>query len=105
MVYYFRDVEALNKFAHGDLHRKAWDWIVKAGYMHIGFFHEAFCVPRGAYESIYVNCQPLLMGQTSVKCVDGDGGEEVWVRPIVDADTGALRSQFGRMGRAFKEHI
>ena len=52
MVYHFRDVEGLNDFAHDDIHRKAWAWIVKAGYNHIGFFHEAFCVPRHAYESI-----------------------------------------------------
>jgi len=103
MVYYFRDVDGLNKFAHDDLHRKAWDWIVKAGHKHIGFFHEAFCVPQRAYESIYVNFRPLLMGATSIKCTD-ENGEENWVRPIVDANVGPLKSQFGRMGRAFKEY-
>ena len=61
IVYYFRDVEGLNKFAHDPVHREAWDWIAKAGYKHIGFFHEAFCVPQKAYESIYVNFQPLLV--------------------------------------------
>ena len=103
-IYYFRDIEGLNKFAHDDFHRKAWDWIVKANHKHIGFFHEAFCVPAKAYESIYVNCQPLLMGSTSVKCTD-ENGEEKWVRPIVDADVGPLKGQFGRMGRAFREHV
>ena len=104
MVYYFRDVDGLNRFAHDDIHRKAWDWIVKAGYKHIGFFHEVFCVPPKAYESIYVNFQPLLMGATSVKCYDEDG-QDTWVRPIVDADVRPLRSQFGRIGRAFKETV
>lgn len=103
MVYYFRDVDGLNKFAHDDIHRKAWDWIVKADHKHIGFFHEAFCVPARAYESVYVNFQPLLMGQTSIRCTNEDG-DETWVRPIVDADVGPLKSQFGRMGRASKEY-
>lgn len=104
MMYYFRDVEGLNRFAHDDIHRKAWDWIVKAGHKHVGFFHEAFCVPQKAYESIYVNFQPLLMGATSIRCTD-ENGEDNWIRPVVDADVGPLRSQFGRMGRAFKENV
>ncbi|KAK5105722.1 hypothetical protein LTR62_002338 [Meristemomyces frigidus] len=104
MVYYFRDVEGLNKFAHDDVHRKAWDYLAKSGPKHIGFFHEAFCVPPKAYESIYGNFPPLLMGAASVLCV-GETGDDAWVRPTVSADLGALRSQFGRMGRAFKETL
>jgi len=103
LVYFFKDVESLNKFAHDDIHRKAWDWIVKTDHKHIGFFHESFCVPRQAYETIYVNFQPILMGSTSIKCADEEGGE-TYVQPVVSADTGPLKSQFGRMGRAFKEH-
>ncbi|KAK1066067.1 hypothetical protein LTR12_008066 [Friedmanniomyces endolithicus] len=105
MMYYFRDVEGLNKFAHDDVHRKAWDFLAKAGYKHIGFFHEAFCVPPKAYESIYGNFPPFLMGAASVKCVDEGTGEKTWVRPVVSADTASLRSQFGRMGRAFNETL
>lgn len=104
MVYYFKDIEGLNRFAHGDIHRKAWDWIVKAGHKHIGFFHEAFAVPPKAYETIYVNFPPLLMGATSIKVTD-ENDEEVWIQPIVDADTGPLKSQFGRMGRGFQETL
>ncbi|KAK5146338.1 hypothetical protein LTR32_002063 [Rachicladosporium monterosium] len=87
MMYYFRD------------------FLVKAGYKHIGFFHEAFCVPPKAYESIYGNFPPFLMGAASVKCVDEGTGEETWVRPVVSAEVGSLRSQFGRMGRAFNETL
>lgn len=101
-IYYFKDVDGLNKFAHDDIHRKAWDWIVKADHKHIGFFHEAFCVPAKAYESIYVNCQPMLMGATNVKVID-DEGEEKWVQPVVDANAGPLKSQLGRMGRSVRE--
>lgn len=102
MVYYFKDIEGLNRFAHGDIHRKAWDWIVKAGHKHIGFFHEAFAVPPTAYETIYVNFQPLLMGATNTR-VANYNGEEVWMQPLVDADVGPLKSQLGRMGRGFRK--
>ncbi|KAK3640758.1 hypothetical protein LTR56_004461 [Elasticomyces elasticus] len=103
MMYYFRDVESLNRFAHDDVHRKAWDYLAK-GPKHIGFFHEAFCVPPKAYESIYGNFPPFLMGAASVRCVD-ETGDDTWIRPVVSADAGPLRSQFGRMGRAFKETL
>ncbi|CAD0010044.1 unnamed protein product, partial [Aureobasidium pullulans] len=112
MVYYFRNVEGLNKFAHDPIHRRAWEWIQREGGKHVGFFHEAFVTPRGGYESIYVNLQPLLMGAARVECVvtggdDGGDGEgqgegtrgKSWVSTLVSADTPSLKSQFGRMGR------
>ncbi|KAK5105636.1 hypothetical protein LTR62_002641 [Meristemomyces frigidus] len=104
MVYYSRDFEGMNKFAHDDVQRKAWDYLAKSGLKHIGFFHEAFCVPPKAYESIYGSFPPFLMGAASVLCV-GETGDDAWVRPTVSADLGALRSQFGRMGRAFKKTL
>lgn len=106
VVFYFRDVEGLNRFAHDEVHRRAWDWVVRAGHKHIGFFHEAFCVSRSAYESIYVNLPPLLMGAASVKCEMSDGdaaGEERWVESLVSADTPALRTQFRRMDQGFRD--
>ncbi|KAI9723189.1 MAG: hypothetical protein M1828_004292 [Chrysothrix sp. TS-e1954] len=106
LVYYFRDIEGLNAFAHDETHRKGWDWLVKSKYPHIGFMHEAFSVDKGAYESIYQNFPPTLMGNITMKVNDeGSGGAEKWVRPIVSADKGALRSQFGRMRKsAGREH-
>jgi fumagillin biosynthesis monooxygenase len=104
-IYYFRDVEGLNRFAHDKIHREAWDWVQKAGHKHIGFFHEVFCTPQKSYESIYVNFQPLLMGATSVNCEDTDEEKDggPWVQALVNADVGPLKSQFARMNRSFKE--
>ena len=45
------------------------------------------------------------MGATSLKCDDQEEGGEKWVQPIVDADAGPLKSQFGRMGRAFEQSV
>lgn len=98
LAYYFRDVEGLNRFAHDPIHREAWNFLSKAGYKHIGFFHELFTAPRQTYETIYVNFQPVLMGATSVRCATGDGFYS-WVPSLVSADCGPLRSQFTRMGR------
>ncbi|KAK4245130.1 hypothetical protein C7999DRAFT_43320 [Corynascus novoguineensis] len=66
-IYYFRNLEGLNRFAHDDIHRRAWDWYnrecLRRGYTHLGIFHEAFVVPAGAYETLYVNMQPTLLAQ------------------------------------------
>ena len=74
------------------------------GYRHIGFTHEIFNVPRKAYESVYLNCEPNLMGSISVKRVQDEEGntleEPEWLSPLVAADKGVLRSSFGRMGRS-----
>ena len=103
IVFYFRSVEGLNKFAHGPAHRVGWDMYNKAGHKHIGFMHEVFSVPRRAYESIYLNCSPHLLGGTSIKRVqDGEGNaleQPEWMNPLVAADKGVMRSSFGRLGR------
>lgn len=96
LVFYFRNVEGLHRFAHGKVHRDAWDWTVKAGHKHIGFFHETFCVPRKAYESIYVNMPPTLFGRSSVMCRDDGEGEQV-VSTLVSAD-GLLNTMVRRLG-------
>jgi fumagillin biosynthesis monooxygenase len=103
LIYYFRDIEGSNRFAHDELHRKAWDWFKKSDIKHIGIFHESFCTTRGAYETIYVNSNPVLLGAADTKCVDAKTGDEVWVNPLVSADTKELRSQAKRLGRHMKE--
>lgn len=107
MIAYFRDVDALNKFAHDKVHRDGWDWYhrfaKKEGNSHIGIFHETFVTRPGDYETIYVDCPPTLLGAANVK-VESDNekkapnGEETWTRPLVSADHPALRSQSKRMG-------
>lgn len=109
MIGYFRDVECLNRFAHDAIHRDGWDWYVrfakKEGNSHMGIFHETFVTRPGDYETIYVDCPPTLLGGSNVRVV-GDaggeekaaGGEEEWIRPLVDGNHSGLRSQSMRMG-------
>lgn len=105
-IYYFRDIEGLNAFAHAKTHRDTWDWynraVTKLGYKHIGIYHEAFYSAPGKYETIYVNIPPVLLGNTSVPTRNEETGEDEWIRPLVDAEIPALRTQFQRMGRDMK---
>ncbi|KAH6843491.1 hypothetical protein B0I37DRAFT_448783 [Chaetomium sp. MPI-CAGE-AT-0009] len=105
-VYYFRDLGGLNRFAHDRIHREVWDWYnkecLKKGYSHIGIFHEAFCAPAGAYETIYVNMQPTLLAAGSADVKNEATGTSEWVRTVVDASSSVWRSQHSRMGREVK---
>lgn len=121
-VYYFRDAAGLHRFAHSAIHRAAWTWTIRNAHPHIGFFHETFCVPRGAYENIYVNMPPTLFGQARVLCKstpsssqntyenwdedssservqqNGDDDEPRFVGTLVSADTGRLKTMVRRLG-------
>ncbi|SPQ23519.1 70390458-6cd9-4bca-bc76-820d412bafce [Thermothielavioides terrestris] len=104
-IYYFRDLDGLNRFAHDPVHRQAWDWFTnvftkKWGYSHIGIFHEAFCAPAGAYETIYINMPPVLMAAGHASIKNEATGEDEWVPTVVEATGSVWRSQFSRMGKA-----
>ncbi|CAM1508230.1 Fc.00g050780.m01.CDS01 [Cosmosporella sp. VM-42] len=82
-TYYFKDVESIHRFAHEPLHRQAWDNFGPNKYSHIGIFHETFCVPAKAWETVYVNCSPILMGRAAEKVkVKGEGEGEMWVNSL-----------------------
>jgi hypothetical protein len=102
-VYYFRNLEGLNRFAHDPVHRQAWDWYnrecLKKGYTHIGIFHEVFSAPPGAYETIYVNMQATMMAGGYANIKNEATGADEWVRSAVDASGPVWRSQQSRMGR------
>ncbi|OHF04296.1 hypothetical protein CORC01_00635 [Colletotrichum orchidophilum] len=100
-IYYFRDVEGLNKFAHDPIHRKGWDWYnsFKQQHSHIGIYHENFVTNAGQYETIYGNMKPLLLGAASVECQNEESGAKVWVNTLVDANVGPLRGMMRRMGK------
>lgn len=102
-VFYFRDVAGLHAFAHDAVHRAAWDWIGRfareTGHSHIGIFHETFVSAPGAYETIYHNMPPLLLGAANVGVTNEGTGQTEFVVPLVDADVPTLRSQYGRMDR------
>ncbi|KAL9086719.1 MAG: hypothetical protein Q9159_004014 [Coniocarpon cinnabarinum] len=98
-VFYFRNLDCVHKFAHSDSHREGWDWWSRTGrqYPYLGFSHEAYEVPAGNWENIYDQCQPTGLGTASVPVKDERGGTK-WVRTVVDANRGGLRTHKGRMG-------
>lgn len=97
-VMYFKDLESLHKFAHGPLHRKAWDEFDAKTYPHIGIYHETFEVPMGAFETIYLNCRPTLLGAASVP-VDGKEGSKQYANTLVSARNSTLKDFYSRLGR------
>ncbi|KAK8143463.1 hypothetical protein G3M48_007194 [Beauveria asiatica] len=58
---YCRDEESLRRFAHEDLHRRAWDLFSARRFPHIGVYHETFIVPKD-YDCLFINCKPMLLG-------------------------------------------
>ncbi|KAK7409720.1 hypothetical protein QQX98_008101 [Neonectria punicea] len=101
---HFRDLEGLHRFAHEPLHRETWDWFNSKKYPHIGVFHETYCVPAKSYETVYLNCRPILMGRVTTK-VTNEGEEPQWANALVNADTPALKTQYSRMARDEKGNI
>ncbi|RGP69020.1 hypothetical protein FLONG3_7972 [Fusarium longipes] len=100
IIYHFRDLDGLHRFAHGDIHRKGWDYFNKTKPQHIGIFHETYSVPAREYENIYVNCHPVLMGRATVKTTPvGKEEEDRWMNTLVSADMPALKTQYARMSR------
>lgn len=65
-VQYWESLEALNAYARnsGNRHKSPWAKLMKMGKEKpdYGFWHETFLVKDGSYETIYVNCPPMLLG-------------------------------------------
>jgi hypothetical protein len=107
-VYYFKHVEGLHRFAHDDVHRKAWDWFDKGcpsekgngkkGKGYIGVYHETFETKAGGWETIAADMPPTLLGAGSVLVEDGEG-EEVWVNPLVELRGEMFKGQWARMDK------
>lgn len=66
-ISYWKDIEHLHAFAHGSTHRLGWDWWTAENkkHPHIGIMHETYAVPKGAWENIYQNCQPVGMCEST----------------------------------------
>lgn len=106
-VFYLRDYDALHRFAYGEVHMagvKYWNRIV-GGAPHLAIYHETYVVPRGHWEAVYINSKPTGLGDTWFPFEDGnkEGGTRGFVRPIVDARRGVLRSKAGRLSMAKME--
>ncbi|KAK8859418.1 hypothetical protein PGQ11_010152 [Apiospora arundinis] len=97
MLSYFRSADDVHAFAHGPIHRKAWEWWtdITQKHPHLSIRHELYMVPAGHWENIAINSHPTgLSGMNvSVRCEDG------WTRPIFDASKLNLRTTMGRLGR------
>jgi hypothetical protein len=65
-VQYWKSLDHLNAYARSSAgkHTGAWAKLMKMGRngADYGFWHEAFQVRNGEYDTIYVNCPPLLLG-------------------------------------------
>ncbi|KFA60526.1 hypothetical protein S40285_08886 [Stachybotrys chlorohalonatus IBT 40285] len=97
-TYFFKNVQSVNRFAQMETHTKAWQmYSALPDKAHIGIFHETYIIPANGYESLYVNCRPLLMGQGQVKC-DTENGER-WVSTLVSSNTPKLKTHYARLGR------
>jgi fumagillin biosynthesis monooxygenase len=105
---YFGDPAKVNAYAQERLHREAWWFFEKvAGEGHVGVYHEMFCVPARGWETVYVNCRPVLLGAAADEKVEAQRHSKSdsstthgFVRPVlVGCDTPVLRTQYARMGR------
>lgn len=84
-----------------------WNKIVKDS-PHLAIYHETYVVPRGHWEAIYENSKPTGLGDTWFQFRDKEGemgGTRGFMRPIVDARTGILRSKTGRLSMARMEKV
>jgi heme-degrading monooxygenase HmoA len=119
-VSYWRNTEGVHAFAESPVHREGWDWwnrTVKQ-HPHMVIFHEIYKAERKAYENIYVNSQPTLIGMslflslfgcgpllmerviggTSFPVKSDEKEEQQWVNPLVEANRGVLATSNGRLG-------
>ncbi|KAE9987456.1 hypothetical protein EG327_003813 [Venturia inaequalis] len=99
LIGYFKSMDALHRFAHGEMHREAWNWWnsnVK-GMPYIGVYHEAYDVPAKSWEGIYLQTPKLGLGAGRVEVDDG-----TWRDMLVEAKGGVWKSSEGRMGRGEK---
>ncbi|KAL9110988.1 MAG: hypothetical protein Q9227_004603 [Pyrenula ochraceoflavens] len=110
-ISYWRSPAHVHAYANGPLHTEAWKWfnqviLKERGIDYISISHDLFHVERGNWENVYVNAEPTGMGRTAVlrkAGVEGKGEEDVWVRGVVEARRGALKSSRGRMARRMEE--
>ena len=101
-IVYFKNVEGLHKFAHAAAHREVWAWFNRhtREWPHISIWHETYQVPRGNWETIYINSHVQGINRASLPQTDEKTGESLWNYPIVDASKGLLKTSAGRMSRS-----
>lgn len=61
-ISYWKTLEGLHKFAHGDHHMKGqlwWERTASKQFKHLGIMHEVYEVPAGNWENVYHNFRPF----------------------------------------------
>lgn len=102
VIFYFKSMDHIHRWAHGPVHREGWDWYNKhtKQYPHIGVWHEGYEAPAGKWESVYINQGATGFGTTKHWYTD-ESGQERWTSPLIDASRGRLNTAKGRLsGRA-----
>lgn len=105
LLQYWRSIEAIHEYAHGPLHREAWEWWQKTLKQHdyIGINHELYHAQPGQWENLYVNFQPTLLGATTYlkrgDKLEGGAVPDQWISPLVQANKGQLRTSAGRLNQ------
>lgn len=63
-ISYWKSFDHLMAFAHGEAHRKGWDMFNKFNkiHKHLGIMHELYSVPKGNWETMYINYEPFGFG-------------------------------------------
>ncbi|PYI03204.1 hypothetical protein BO78DRAFT_375519 [Aspergillus sclerotiicarbonarius CBS 121057] len=108
-IFYLRSYEALHRFAHDEEHMNGMRWWCRIAkdHPHLAIYHETYLVPRGQWENIYINMHPTGLADTWFPGPnEGEGNPESvqqWVRPMVDARGGVLRSASKRLQLAHLE--
>lgn len=105
-ISYWRDLESVHAFAHGTLHREAWDFWNRTVQQHafLGIHHEVYSADAHQWENVYANFQPTGLGATSY-LRRGDGTLQAgcvadeWVSPLLAASKGKLSTMAGRLGK------
>ena len=118
-VWYFRSIEHVMSFAHSPIHRRGWEFYNKAikKHNHLGIMHEMYESPAGQWENIYVNQQPVGLGNSQRTAnlsrrsrlqsliasasfpIQSKDSALSWVDPLVEARKGRLASTAGRLGK------
>ena len=98
---YWKDLESLQAFANGPVHKKGLVWLNKIGlkeYPSIGIMHETYQVPKGHWETILLNTRPFGLSSTRHFVEDKETRVKKQVNPLVQAEGKAWDRMRDRMG-------
>jgi hypothetical protein len=72
-VSYWKDLEHLAAFSRNTSHSASVQFVMttKGKYPHLGLMHETYFAPKGHWENLYYNSQPIGLGTlpSGISCV------------------------------------